>query len=229
MSMIELFQKYNLSLTEKQNEMFDKYYQMLIETNKKFNLTAITEKKDVEIKHFLDSVLPVSCFSENSLIVDVGSGAGFPAIPLKIMREDLKITMIDSLNKRVNFLNEVISSLNFSNTYAVHSRAEDFAKENREKFDYAIARAVAPLNTLLEYLLPLVKVGGSCIIYKSVKLEEEINNSSQALSILGGEIKGVLQFQLEDTERKILIVEKKQKTPFKYPRSKNLPKTQPII
>ena len=187
----ELFNKYNISLSEDQLLQFDKYFSMLIETNKVLNLTAITEENEVAIKHFLDSVLPSKHIKENSSVVDVGSGAGFPALPLKIVRPDLKVCMVDSLNKRINFLNNVISSLSLKNASAIHSRAEDFAKTNREKYDVAVARAVASLNTLVEYLLPLIKIGGCAIIYKSAKLTEEIENSKRAIKILGGQIEAV--------------------------------------
>ena len=161
MEIIDIFNKYNFKIDKKQAEKFELFYQFLIKENEKYNLTAITDKKEVIFKHFLDSVLAEKNISKNAKIIDVGSGAGFPAIPLKILRSDLEIVMLDSLNKRVNFLNEAIKILDLKNISAVHGRAEDFIKNNREKFDYATARAVAPLNTLLEYLLPYVKVNGN--------------------------------------------------------------------
>ena len=166
----QTFEKYGINLSKTQENQFDKYFSMLIETNKVLNLTAITEENEVLIKHFLDSAIPEKFIPKNSKVIDIGSGAGFPALPLKIVRDDLDITMVDSLNKRVNFLNEVINELNLQKTYAFHSRAEDFAKENREKYDVAVARAVASLDTLVEYLLPFVKVGGIAVIYKSTPL-----------------------------------------------------------
>lgn len=226
----KIFEKYNISVTQKQESQFDDYFTSLIETNKFLNLTAITEENDVLIKHFLDSVLPEKYISANSTVVDIGSGAGFPAIPLKIIRPDLEICMVDSLNKRVNFLNQTISNLSLENTSAVHSRAEDFAKNNREKYDVAVARAVANLNTLAEYLLPLVKIGGSAIIYKSAKLDEELKNAQNAIKILGGEIETVVHYNIEEEnlERNVLIIKKISNTPNKYPRSKNAPKTNPL-
>lgn len=226
----EVFDKYDISLSNLQQEQFDKYFSMLIETNKNLNLTAITDEKEVVIKHFLDSVLPCKLFSQNTSVVDVGTGAGFPALPLKIVRPDLKVCMVDSLNKRVNFLQDVIEKLNLKDTIAIHARAEDFAQKNREKFDIAVARAVARLDTLVEYLLPLIKVGGVAIIYKSTKLEEELQISQKAISVLGGKFEKIENFTIEEgqLERNILIIKKVSNTPTKYPRSQNKPKLNPI-
>lgn len=225
-----LFKKYGISLSNKQLSQFDQYFSMLVETNKVLNLTAITEENDVATKHFLDSVLPCDLIPASATVVDVGSGAGFPALPLKIVRSDLQVCMVDSLNKRINFLNNVISELQLSNTTAVHARAEDFAKNNREKFDVAVARAVASLNTLVEYLLPLIKVGGAAIIYKSSKLSEEIQAAKKAISVLGGKIEETKNYVIEegDLQRNVLIVRKISKTPREYPRDKNKPKLSPI-
>ena len=214
-----------------QEKQFDIYFNLLVETNKVMNLTAITEENEVLIKHFLDSAIPEKFIPKGSKVVDVGSGAGFPALPLKIIRPDLQITMVDSLNKRIKFLNETVLALSLTDIFAVHARAEDFAKKNREAFDIAVARAVAPLNTLLEYLLPLIKVGGSAVIYKSSKLDEELAVSHKALQVLGGEIESVETFEIEEgsLERKVLIVRKTSHTPPKYPREKNNPKLHPIL
>ena len=228
-NLTEIFIKNGIILSNLQEEQFEKYFEVLIETNKVLNLTAITEENEVILKHFLDSVLPHRYFDENSTVVDVGSGAGFPAIPLKIIRPDLNVCMVDSLNKRVNFLNNVVNLLNFENITAIHSRAEDFAKENREKFDIAIARAVAELNTLVEYLLPLVKIGGIAVIYKSTKLNDELKKSQKAIEILGGKVEKIENFAIEGIERNILIIKKIKITPKKYPRDKNKPKTNPIV
>lgn len=227
----DLFKKYNINLNDFQIEQFEKYFSMLIETNKVMNLTAITEEDDVAVKHFLDSALPEKFFPQNAAVIDIGSGAGFPALPLKIVRPDLEITMVDSLNKRIGFLNDVIEKLNIEGANAVHSRAEDFAKNNREKFDAAVARAVAPLNTLVEYLLPFVKVGGVCIIYKSSKLAEELKNSQKAIEILGSKVEKIEKYCIEEKEleREILILKKIKNTPPKYPRDKNKPKLNPIV
>ena len=226
----EIFKNYNIDLSNKQISQFDEYYNLLVETNKVMNLTAITEERDVAVKHFLDSVLPYKEFKDDSTVVDVGSGAGFPAIPLKILRPDLKIEMVDSLNKRVGFLNAVIQQLQLGEIEAVHSRAEDFAKNKRECFDVAIARAVAPLNTLVEYLLPLVKNGGRAIVYKSAKLEEELENAQKAITLLGGKVEKILNYNIKEDnlQRKILIIRKIKETPKKYPRDKNKPKLDPI-
>lgn len=226
----EVFGKYGIELNDVQIKQFEEYFSMLIETNKVLNLTAITEEHDVLIKHFLDSVLAINNFPKNAKVVDVGSGAGFPSIPLKIVRPDLQICMIDSLNKRINFLNSVIQKLDLNSIKAEHFRAEDFAKKNREMFDVATARAVASLNTLVEYLLPLVKIGGNAVIYKSSKLKEELKESENAIKILGGKVEKVENFKIseEELERNILIIKKINHTPKIFPRDKNKPKTQPI-
>lgn len=227
----DLFKKYNVNLNDFQIVQFEEYFSMLIETNKVMNLTAIIEEDDVAVKHFLDSALPEKFFPQNATVIDIGSGAGFPALPLKIVRPDLKITMVDSLNKRIGFLNDVIEKLNIEGANAVHSRAEDFAKNNREKFDVAVARAVAPLNTLVEYLLPFVKVSGVCIIYKSSKLAEELTNSQKAIEILGAKVERIEKYYIaeKELEREILILKKIKNTPQKYPRDKNKPKLNPIV
>ncbi len=226
----QAFSSYNINLNETQIDKFLQFYDFLIEENQKFNLTAITDFEEVVYKHFIDSVLPHKNFKQNSLVVDVGSGAGFPAIPLKILRDDLKIVMVDSLNKRVNFLNQVITLLSLKNISAIHARVEDFAKSNFEKFDYSLSRAVAQTPTLSEYLLPLVKVGGYAVMYKSQKLEEELAASEKAISVLGGKIERIEEFEIKEylSLRKILYLLKLKNTPKLYPRGKNLPKTKPI-
>lgn len=228
MEIKEIFKKNNIVLSEEQEEKFFKYYDFLASENQKYNLTAITSREDVFYKHFLDSVLPESEIAKNANIIDIGSGAGFPAVPLKIVRPDLKFTLVDSLNKRVNFLNQLFSLLDLSDIKAVHARAEDFIKGNRESYDFAVARAVAPLNTLLEYMVPYLKIGGRCLIYKSQKMEEEIKETKKAMEILSVRIVKVLEYELGDATRKILIVEKLEKTNEKYPRGKNLPKLKPL-
>lgn len=226
----QLFAKYNVEVSDEQSLQFDKYFSMLVETNKVLNLTAITEEKEVLIKHFLDSVLPAKMMAKNATLVDVGTGAGFPALPLKIVRPDLKVCMVDSLNKRVNFLKSVCEELDLKDVDAIHSRAEDFAKVKREKFDIAVARAVAQLNTLVEYLLPLVKVGGVAIVYKSSKLDEELQDAKKAIEVLGAKVEKIEKMFIEEEglERNILVLKKIKNSPNKYPRDKNKPKLDPI-
>ena len=225
-----VFNKHNINLTEKQVEDFYKYYSLLIEWNQKFNLTAITEQSEVIVKHFLDSVICYNLLPENAKIIDVGAGAGFPSFPLKILRPDLKITLIDSVNKKVTFQQEVIKQLNFANTEAIHTRAEDLAKniKYRETFDACVSRAVAQLNTLVEYSLPFLKVGGKMFAYKANEIEEELNNSTKAISILGGSVKEKISFNVDNVDRKIIVINKVSNTPNKYPRPGNKPRLMPL-
>lgn len=220
---------YYQNLMEKHQTEFETYFEELVSYNEKVNLTNIVEKYDVFTKHFLDSLLPIVEIPENASVVDVGTGAGFPGLPLKIVREDIELTLVDSLNKRIAFLNMICDKLKIKSNN-VHSRAEDFAKTNREKFDIATARAVAKLNTLLEYLLPLVKIGGHVIAYKGSNYQEELNDAKNAIEILGGEIVKTLPFSLpnETGERNIIIIKKIKPTPTEYPRGRNLPKSNPI-
>ena len=228
MEKIKLFEKYNLNLTEEKLNKLNIFYSELIFYNNTFNLTAITEENEVFIKHFLDSIFPEFLIEKNSSVIDIGAGAGFPSIPLKIYRPDLNVTMIDSLNKRVNFLNEIIKKLELENISAFHARAEDFAKTSRESFDYAVVRAVAKIPTLIEYAFPLLKVGGRLLCYKGGDVEEELNQSENALKILGGVVERVEKFNLEGNSRTIVLIKKLEHTPSKYPRSKNLPKLKPL-
>ena len=218
-----------LSLIEKEKEKFNKYYELLVSYNEKVNLTAIIEKDEVFTKHFLDSILAVGEIEQNASVVDVGTGAGFPSLPLKIVRPDIDLTMVDSLNKRINFLNELTTELKIKTTN-IHSRAEDFAVKNREKFDVAVARAVARLNTLLEYLLPLVKVGGIVLAYKGSNFEEELEEAQNAIKIFGGRFEKTLHFDLPNNmgERNIIVIKKVKPTDKKYPRGQNKPKTDPV-
>lgn len=226
----QIFTKYNIEYDENKIEQLVKFYKFVIEKNKVMNLTNIVNEKEFILKNILDSVLPEKYIKQNSSLIDVGAGAGFPSIPLKILRPDLNITMLDSLNKRVVFLNEVISVLNLKNIQAVHSRAEDYAKNQRESYDVCVSRAVARLNTLLEYCLPLVKIGGIFIAYKSLKADEEIIESEKALDILGGNIENKQNVIIDEINsiRENIIIRKKNTTPKKYPRNKNLPKIKPI-
>lgn len=226
----ELFKKYDISIDNKQLEQLDIFYNLVIEENKKFNLTAITDKNDFAVKHLLDSCLPYILLPKDSTVIDVGAGAGFPSLPLKIIRPDLKLTMLDSLNKRVNFLNMCINKLGVTNAVAVHDRAEDYAIKNRERFDIAIARAVAGLDTLCEYCLPYVKVGGRFIALKGSSYEEELDTANFAISVLGGKLVDVQKIYIQeiDGERANIVIEKVKNTPPKYPRGKNLPRLKPL-
>lgn len=224
--------KINILLNEEQIEKFYKYMNLLIEWNKKINLTAIIEPKEIILKHFIDSLTINKYIKDNSKIADVGTGAGFPGIPLKIIRPDIQLVLVDSLNKRINFLNEVIEQLNLKNIETIHIRIEEFGQNTkyREKFDYSTARAVANLSTLSEYLLPVVKVGGQVICMKGSNIQDEINQSKKALSILGGTLNSIEEFKLAETEntRNIILIDKIKNTPNKYPRKAGLPSKDPI-
>ena len=222
----------NIEFNEKQIEQFYDYMNILLEWNEKINLTAITSYEEIILKHFIDSLTISKYIKKNSTIVDVGTGAGFPGIPLKIYRPDLKIVLVDSLNKRINFLNEVISALKLDNIDTIHSRIEDFGKDKkyREKFDYVTARAVANLSVLSEYLIPICKINGKCICMKGSNIEEELQNSKNAINILGGEIDKIDNFKLSnsDIERNIIIISKIRNTPNKYPRKSGVPAKEPL-
>ena len=221
----------NISIDNFKIKQFYNYMNMIIEWNEKINLTAITDKKDIIKKHFIDSLTIIKHVKENDKLVDVGTGAGFPGIPLKIVNSNIEITLLDSLNKRINFLNEVIEKLELRNIKTIHSRVEDFGKENREEYDVATSRAVAPLNILLEYLLPLVKVGGICICMKGSNVDDEIKSSEKCLNVLGGKIEKIEELQLpeSDIKRNIVIIRKTNKTPEKYPRKAGMASKEPII
>lgn len=225
------FYKYGFNLSDQQITQFKNFYEFLVQENEKYNLTAITEKEEVVVKHFIDSVLPEKEIAFNSFVIDVGSGAGFPGIPLKIVRPDLKIVLIDSLQKRVNFLNQTIALLGLDNIQAFHTRAEDFAIKNREKFDVALSRAVASIPSLSEYLIPFVKIGGKVLMYKGERLNEELSIGQNAIKTLGCQVENTLKFDLKevDSKRFVLILKKIHATNQKYPRGKNLPKTKPIM
>ena len=221
----------NIELQERQLYKFYLYMNLLLEWNEKMNLTAITEPNDVILKHFVDCLTIGKYVSEGQRIIDVGTGAGFPGIPVNILKNELDVTLLDSLNKRIVFLQEVINNLKLKNIKAIHARVEEFAqnKGKREKYDIATSRAVAPLNVLLEYLLPLVKVNGICICMKGSN-KEEINEANNALKILGAEIEKVENLILpeSDIERNIIIVRKIKETPMKYPRKAGTPSKEPL-
>lgn len=226
----DIFGSHNISLSPEQATQFECLFNLLIEWNAKMNLTSITEPKDVIIKHFLDSVLPEKLIQENSTIIDIGCGAGFPSLPLKILRPDLKWTLVDSVQKKLLFVQEVISKLNFKDVKVIYSRAEDLASkiEHREKYDVCLSRAVAELNVLCEYCLPFVKIGGIFLAYKSQNIEEELKNSKFAIKTLGGEFVEVKSFNIEDIKRKVVCIKKVFSTPKKFPRGKNKPRLYPI-
>lgn len=208
-------------------DKFKIYEQMLIETNKKFNLTSIDDPKEIRIKHFEDSLTIKSYINKGMKVLDIGSGAGFPGIPLRI-EKDFDLTLIDSVNKKVNFMNEVIEELKLEKAKAVHVRAEDYAKDHREEFDMVISRAVANLSTLSEYALPFLKVGGIFIAMKGPKAEEEYEDAQNALKILGGELINIDSLDLYGNTRKNILIKKVRSTKKKYPRDKNLPKKKPL-
>lgn len=221
-----------IDMAKEQLKKFYDYMQMLRQWNENINLTAIIEPKDILQKHFIDSLTIMPYITKNARVVDVGTGAGFPAIPIKIADDTLQITLIDALNKRLNFLKEVIDQLDISNVQIVHTRAEDAGKNKalRENFDIAVSRAVAPMQVLVEYLLPLVKVGGQCICMKGSNIEEELKDSKKAISILGGEIEQVVNFDLpnSDIARNVVVIKKIAQTPIKYPRKPGTPAKDPI-
>ena len=225
---------FGIELSDHQLEQFQTYYEMLIEKNKVMNLTAITEKNEVIDKHFADSLALVKSGVElkDQRILDLGTGAGFPGIPLKIAFPELEVVLLDSLNKRIKFLNEVIEALGLQKITAIHGRAEDFAKqkEYRENFDYVVSRAVANLTVLSEYCIPYVKEGGYFLPYKSGDIKEEAKNSKKAVKILGGSIEDIISFEIPDTDmaRTILKIHKTKATPKRFPRKAGLPTKEPI-
>ena len=227
-------EKLNIALSDKQVEQFLKYYELLVEWNSFMNLTAITDFDEVCKKHFVDSVSLIKAMdlTKEMSVIDIGTGAGFPGIPLKIVFPNLKITLLDSLNKRIKFLDTVIEELALANINTLHGRAEDFAKPGklRETYDLCVSRAVANLSTLSEYCLPYVKVGGFFVSYKSEKIEEESEAAKKAISILGGKVKDQVAFHLPDSDiyRNLYMIEKVKETNKKYPRKAGLPSKEPL-
>lgn len=226
----------DISLSEKQIGQFLKYYELLVEWNSFMNLTAITDFDEVLKKHFIDSLSLVKAYekikTEKVKVIDIGTGAGFPGVPLKIAFPQIELTLLDSLNKRINFLKEVAGQLELENITYIHGRAEDFAKPSmeREKHDICVSRAVANLSTLSELCLPYVKVGGEFISYKSEKIVEEAAAASRAIGLLGGKIEKQVEFQLPDSDiyRNLFVIKKEKITPKKYPRKAGLPGKEPL-
>lgn len=221
----------NIKMTENQIEKFYIYMKTLLEWNKKINLTAIEDEDEIILKHFIDSLTIQKYIKDAKNLIDIGTGAGFPGIPIAILNNNINITLLDSLNKRINFLNIIIQKLELYNVITIHGRAEDIAKlkTHREKYDIVTSRAVAPFNILLEYMLPFNKVNGKTISMKGSNIEE-IENSSKALNELGGKINNIEKIFLPYTEiqRNIIIVNKIKETPNKYPRKAGVPKKEPL-
>lgn len=229
---LEEISKISIELSEKQLEQFRIYYEMLVEKNKVMNLTGITEWDEVLEKHFLDSISLIRAIDLNQelTVMDMGTGAGFPGIPLKIAFPNLRVTLADSLNKRVLFLQEVIDALKLEGIEAIHGRAEDLARDKkyREQYDLSVSRAVANLSTLSEYCLPFVKIGGQFISYKSGEIEDEVDSSKSAVFLLGGKIKDIVKFELGESGRSFIVIDKVKGTPKTYPRKAGTPSKKPL-
>ncbi len=228
----EVFKEQGFSLNDRQVEQFLMYYHKMIEVNKVMNLTAITEYEEVLEKHYLDSVMASKFvdWKEDAKVLDMGTGAGFPGIPLKILYPNLKVTLVDSLNKRVKFLDDVIGELGLVGIEAIHARAEELGRNEdyREQFDFCVSRAVASLPILLEFCIPFLKKNGCFIAYKSLKANEEIEQSSNALKVLKCQLEANYSFNLGDSERHLLVIQKKENTPKKYPRKAGTPAKSPL-
>ena len=232
MDFVQRLKDFNIKINDEQIKKFMNYMNLLLEWNEKINLTAITQPDEVKLKHFVDSLTVLKYINDDDKVIDIGTGAGFPGIPLKIMKGNTKITLLDSLNKRINFLNIVIETLNLRNIQAIHGRAEEIARNKlyREKYDVAVSRAVANLSTLTEYMLPFVKVGGKCICMKGANVNEELERAQNAIKELGGEIERVDNFYLSDNdnERNIIVIKKVKETNPKYPRKAGTPSKEPL-
>ncbi len=225
-----IFEKNNMILSDFQIKQFETFFNLLVEWNKKMNLTSIIDLEEVITKHFLDSVLPKDFLREGSLVIDIGCGAGFPSIPLKIIRPDIKLTLVDSVRKKLNFVQEVVQQLELKEVSIIHSRAEElaFSKIHREKFDICVSRAVAELNVLSEYCLPFIKINGYFLAYKAQSAEEELFNAEKAIKILGGKVEKIQTFNFEKLSRKIIFIKKCFPTPLNFPRDKNMPRRNPL-
>lgn len=227
-----ILDKYSINTTIKELNDFEIFNNELIEYNKIHNITNITEEDDVLYKHYLDSVLPYDLFQNNSKVLDIGCGGGFPSIPLKIINNTLKFTAIDSVNKKTEFVKSISNKLNMNDFNVIHTRIEDIAKkkEFREQYDYVISRAVAPLNIILEYSAPMTRNNGLIVCYKGSKYQEEIDNAKNALKVLNCEIVDIKEYYIEeiDAYRYIILIKKKDTINIKYPRGQNKPRLQPL-
>lgn len=224
-------EKIEVDITEKESKYLFNYMKLLLEWNNRINLTAITNEKEIILKHFIDSLTANKYIKNNKTIMDIGTGAGFPGIPLKILNEEINFILVDSLNKRINFLQEVKNRLEINKLDLIHSRVEDLAHNvnYREKSDIVISRAVANLRVLVEYMLPLVRKKGYCICMKGPKIDEELKDSKKAIEILGGKIEKIDKITLpQNLDRNILIIKKVESTPSKYPRKAGIPAKQPL-
>lgn len=224
----EKLKEYGYNLSKEQQQQLENLTTLVIQKNQEINLTTIIDKKEFVIKHILDSLCGAKYILDNSKVLDIGSGAGFPALVLKIYNPTLDFVLVDSVRKKVDFLNFAIKQLSLKNVIAIHTRIEDFANKYGEYFDFCTSRAVAKVSTLIEYSLPFLRINGKIIAYKGPNLSCELNESKKALKILGGEIESVVDFEIEKNNRKILIVKKTQKTPKGYPRRNNKPRLNPI-
>lgn len=232
--MHKYFDEIGFQLTPQMVSQFESFYQLLIEENEKYNLTAITDKKDVYIKHFVDSILinQLDFDLNDKKIIDIGTGAGFPALPIKITNPSVRVTCLDSLNKRIGFLNMVTDALELKHVEKVHGRAEDFGqnKAYREQYDFAVSRAVAELRLLLEFVMPFVKVGGYFIAYKSLKSDQELKDADNAMKVLKCELVDIIKFDLPEDSgtRDLMIFKKTGQIAKNYPRKAGLPKKNPL-
>ena len=228
----EYLSNIEINLNKKQIEQFYDYMKILLEWNEKINLTAIVKEEEIILKHFVDCLTILKNIEQGTKLIDVGTGAGFPGIPVKIARNDVEIVLMDSLNKRINFLNEVIEKLKLEKITTIHSRAEELGKnkEYREKFDIATSRAVANLSTLSEYMMPFIKINGKCICMKGSEIEEEKEQAKKAINVLGGKIQNIDTFSLpqSDIKRNVVIIKKEKTTPLKYPRKPGMPAKEPL-
>lgn len=228
---IEQAGRFGIELTTEQVGAFETYFRDLVEWNQRANLTSIIERDQVVIKHFLDSLSLAPVVRDAKSLIDIGSGAGFPGLPLKIMRPDLRVTLLEATGKKVAFLNHIISTLDLSNILAIHARAEDLGRDpgHRERYDAAVARAVAELATLAEYTLPFVRVGGIFVAQKGVQVDDELAHADHALSTLGGRLRETILVNLPGLEpRHLVVIEKTAQTPREYPRRAGLPEKKPL-